>query len=216
MRTLANVRVHKGLHSPLRTTSRPAGPHDRRRQRLWGPLGPVPTPQNETSGNRFVRRPPLAIRYPTITYRAGDGTRTRDVQLGKEAEKQDVIAVRANSPPETSCLVRSPPRLAWPRQRRMGPEWILANCLPLATRKGVSRTRVSDGVATGTSYRSPWAMPSHAHTLSREAGKATIPTLGLVSLDRPRLAWLRRHSFTPRPWRRLLPSARQRRQYPRR
>ena len=34
-------------------------------------------------------------------HRAGDGTRTHDVQLGKEAEKQGLSEVRANSPLKT-------------------------------------------------------------------------------------------------------------------
>src|SRR4029434_10680025 len=43
---------------------------------------------------------------------AGDGTRTHDVQLGKEAEKQALSGVRANSPLRTRCSVRRSPGIS--------------------------------------------------------------------------------------------------------
>ena len=66
---LSQTRVFPGLtvspspqfHVPLVRTRG-------RRPCLPDPMGPVPTSRNETSGDRFVRRAPLAIRCATVTY----------------------------------------------------------------------------------------------------------------------------------------------------
>ena len=67
--------------------------------------------------------------------RAGDGTRTRDVQLGKEAEKQQVNGVRAKSPLKTSCLVRSAPTTSCGLCGRTGPATGPATCQLIASRQ---------------------------------------------------------------------------------
>ena len=53
--------------------------------------------------------------------RAGDGTRTHDVQLGKEAEKQVLSGVHANSPLGTRCSMREWSGISRPFRRRTGP-----------------------------------------------------------------------------------------------
>jgi len=53
--------------------------------------------------------------------RAGDGTRTHDVQLGKEAEKQALSGVRANSPLRTGCLLDCARSISCGIRHRTGP-----------------------------------------------------------------------------------------------
>ena len=121
-RCVVNARVHKGLYA--RACTRLTRLHARRvRARcLPEPLGPVPMPENEASGERFVRRSPLAIYCRTITYvERATGLEPSDVQLGKEAEKQELNSVRANSPLKTRCFVRRSPTTSLRNRRRTGP-----------------------------------------------------------------------------------------------
>jgi hypothetical protein len=58
----------------------------------------------------------------TLTQRAGDGTRTRDVQLGKLTENNGLGASRANSGLQTPCHVVSALTIER-RERPIGPQW---------------------------------------------------------------------------------------------
>jgi hypothetical protein len=59
--------------------------------------------------------------------RAGDGTRTRDVQLGKEAERQALSGLRANSPLRTRCSVRRSPSTCCQFRHATGPGLVLGH-----------------------------------------------------------------------------------------
>ena len=67
-RCVVNARVHRGLYA--RASARLTRLHAQwvRARCLPEPLGPVPMPQNEASGDRLTKRWPLATCCRTITY----------------------------------------------------------------------------------------------------------------------------------------------------
>jgi len=76
------------------------------KEKRWGPRGPQR----------------LLTHQLASTYRAGDRTRTGDVQLGKLSETNGVVASAANSGLRTPCSVQFPPG-NWRLWCLVGPQW---------------------------------------------------------------------------------------------
>jgi hypothetical protein len=106
LRASANVRVHKALQCPFPHDFTPDGSAlGRSRRCLPDPLGPVPMAENDASGNRFVRRPPLAFSCGTITdVERAMGLEPTTSSLRRRTKKQGLSEVRAKFPSEDAML----------------------------------------------------------------------------------------------------------------
>ena len=88
---------------------------------------------NEKTGRALPSRRPVQIHIAQFVTRAGDRTRTGDVQLGKEAENQGLTSPTANSPLSTSCSLRCTLTLWRPEHHAA------ARCGPRCHASGVGR-----------------------------------------------------------------------------
>ena len=91
-RCVVNARVHRGLYA--RASARLTRLHAQwvRARCLPEPLGPVPMPENEASGDRLTKRSPLATCCRTITYvERAMGLEPTTSSLGRRAKTKRKI-----------------------------------------------------------------------------------------------------------------------------
>jgi hypothetical protein len=110
--------------------------------------------------------------------RAGDGTRTHDVQLGKEAEKQALSGLRANSRLKTRCSVRRPPSALSDLAFERVPERVPSSDAPdgrlrHSTGRASARWRILSPPARPDTPAARWRLPLAASLGTRLRRTAT-------------------------------------------
>jgi len=124
--------------------------------------------------------------YFTTISRAGDGTRTHDVQLGKKAEKQEVSGVRANSPMKKRCLVASTPSISRRFRPRMGPGMGPGISTLHARSADVPATRLATSLGPTSQVRGPSvARMTVRRRLTRSSAKSRDCRLALPTDSPP-------------------------------